>query len=70
MIPLEILSFDYHSTIEYGKIRAALERKGTPIGPLDTLIASHAKSLDIILVVNNEKEFKRVEGLRIENWTK
>jgi len=47
-----------------------LEKKGTPIGPLDTLIAAHAKSLDLTLITNNEKEFGRIPGLKIENWTK
>ncbi|MEI8201463.1 MAG: type II toxin-antitoxin system VapC family toxin [Bacteroidota bacterium] len=70
LTPLEILSFDYNATIEYGIIRAELEKKGTPIGPLDTLIAAHAKSLDLTLITNNEKEFERIVGLRIENWTK
>jgi len=68
--PLEIIDFDYNATIEYGKIRADLERRGTSIGPLDTLIAAHAKSLDLILVTNNEKEFERILGLKVENWTK
>lgn len=68
--PLEILDFDYSATVEYGKIRANLEKKGTPVGPLDTLIAAHAKSKDLILVTNNEKEFQRVHGLNIENWVK
>jgi len=70
LIPLEILDFDYAATIEYGKIRADLEKKGTPIGPLDTLIASHAKSLNLTLVNNNEKEFERIPDLKIENWSK
>lgn len=68
LTPLEILDFDYPATIEYGKIRATLAEKGTPIGPLDTLIASHAKSLGLTLVTNNEREFVRVTGLKIENW--
>ena len=68
LIPLEILDFDFKATIEYGKIRADLEKKGMPIGPLDTLIASHALSLGLILVTNNEKEFERIAGLKIENW--
>lgn len=68
--PLEIIDFDYNATIEYGKIRADMERRGTSIGPLDTLIAAHAKSLDLILVTNNEKEFERILGLKVENWTK
>jgi len=70
LIPLEILDFDFKATIEYGKIRAELEKKGMPIGPLDTLIASHALSLDLTLVTNNEKEFERISELKIENWTK
>jgi tRNA(fMet)-specific endonuclease VapC len=68
--PLEIIDYDYNATIEYGKIRADLEKKGTPIGPLDTLIASHAKSLDLTLITNNEREFERIIGLKVENWTK
>ena len=70
LIPLEIVDFDFFATIEYGKIRANLEKNGTPIGPLDTLIGAHAKSLDLTLVTNNNKEFQRIDGLRIENWTK
>jgi tRNA(fMet)-specific endonuclease VapC len=57
------------ATIEYGKIRAELEKKGVPIEPLDMLIASHAKSLDVILVTNNVREFERISGLKTENWT-
>jgi tRNA(fMet)-specific endonuclease VapC len=68
--PLEIIDFDYFATIEYGKIRAVLEKNGTPIGPLDTLIAAHAKSQKLTLVTNNEKEFKRIHDLKIENWAK
>ena len=68
LTPLEILDFDYHATIHYGQIRAGLEKQGTPIGPLDTLIASHAMSLDLILVTNNMKEFERILDLKIENW--
>jgi tRNA(fMet)-specific endonuclease VapC len=52
----------------YGEIRAALEKKGTPIGLLDMLIAAHAKSLGLTLVTNNTKEFARVEGLKLEDW--
>ncbi len=64
----EILPFDKRAALEYGKIYAQLRRKGTPIGPLDTLIAAHAKSQGLILVTNNAREFERVEGLKIENW--
>jgi len=70
LTPLEILDFDYLATVQYGKIRSELEKKGTPIGPLDTLIAAHAKSLDSTLVTNNEKEFERIDGLKIEKWAK
>ncbi len=68
LIPIVIFNFDYFAAIEYGKIRTDLEKTGTPIGPLDTLIAAHAKSLQYILVTNNEREFNRVEGLQVENW--
>lgn len=67
-IPFDILPFDYNATVKYGIIRADLEAKGTPVGPLDTLIAAHAKSLNYILVTNNEKEFSRIVGLQVENW--
>lgn len=70
LLPLEIVAFDTNAAIKYGNIRTDLEKKGTPIGPLDTLIAAHVKSLELTLVTNNEKEFKRVTGLNIENWTK
>ena len=70
IIPLEIIDFDYRATIEYGIIRAKLEKKGTPIGPLDTLIGAHALGLGLTIVTNNEKEFERIEGLKIENWAK
>jgi tRNA(fMet)-specific endonuclease VapC len=66
--PLEIVDFDYFDTLEYGKTRAYLESKGTPIGPLDTLIASQALSKGLILVSNNLKEFSRIPDLVMENW--
>jgi tRNA(fMet)-specific endonuclease VapC len=52
----------------YGNIRAVLEKKGTPIGHLDLIIAAHALFLDATLVTNNTKEFDRVSKLKIENW--
>ena len=66
--PLAILPFDDRVGQSYGGVRAGLERAGTPIGPLDTLIAAHALALNITLVTNNEREFKRVVGLTVENW--
>ena len=68
-MPFEILPFDELAAETYGRIRADLEQVGTPIGPLDTLIAAHALSLDCTLVTNNEREFRRVDGLAVENWT-
>jgi tRNA(fMet)-specific endonuclease VapC len=66
--PLAILPFDNQAAEVYGAVRTALERAGTPIVPLDTLIASHALSLGITIVTNNEREFRRVAGLNVENW--
>jgi len=68
LLPLEILYYDDAASLRYGNVRATLEKKGRPIGPLDTMIAAHALSLDCILVTNNKKEFKRVPHLRIEDW--
>lgn len=67
---VEILPYDKNASIDYGLIRAELEKKGEPIGLLDMLIAAHAKSLRITLVTNNEREFRRVKGLNIENWAR
>ena len=66
--PLEVAAFDRRATVVYGRIRALLEKKGRPIGSMDLLIAAHALSLDVRLVTNNVREFKRVPGLRVENW--
>ena len=52
----------------YGRIRADLERSGTPVGIMDMLIAGHAQSRGLTVVTNNTKEFKRIAGLQIENW--
>ena len=65
---IKILSFTSDAAKEYGKIRAALEKQGLPIGMNDLLIAAHAKALNLILVTNNEREFKRIENLSVENW--
>ena len=65
---IEILSFDVDAANSLGKIRADLENKGTPIGPLDMMIAGHAQSLGYIVVTNNIKEFARVKDLKTENW--
>jgi tRNA(fMet)-specific endonuclease VapC len=67
---VSVLSFDDRAAEEYGKVRADLERKGTPIGPMDMLIAGHARSEGLTLVTNNTREFLRVENLAVEDWTK
>lgn len=66
--PLEILPFDEAALWVYGDLRANLERKGTPIGALDALIAAHALSLQATLVTNNLAEFERIPGLQLDNW--
>ena len=68
MSAITILNFSAKAAEEYGRIRAELERLGTPIGLMDMLIAGHAKSEDLILVTNNTREFERVKGLKLENW--
>lgn len=70
VLPFTILGFDQPAAAEYGHIRSSLESKGKPIGPMDLLLAAQAKSRDLILVTNNEKEFKRIDGLRVENWAR
>jgi tRNA(fMet)-specific endonuclease VapC len=68
LAPLVIVEFDAAAATVYGTIRALLERRGTPIGSLDTLIAAHAVSLGVTLVTNNEREFGRVPRLKLTNW--
>ena len=65
---IKIYDYDVGASNEYGIIRNKLEREGDVIGSMDLLIAAHAKSLAVILVTNNENEFKRVAGLKVENW--
>lgn len=65
---VQTLPFDAAAAEVYGSVRADLKRLGTPIGPLDMLIASHALSLRATLVSNNLREFGRVVGLQTENW--
>ena len=66
---IEIMNFDSLAAESYGKIRADLEKAGTPIGPLDMMIAGHAKALGYTVVTNNTKEFARVKGSKLENWS-
>ena len=68
LLPLEIVAFDEHAAIRYGEVRGSLARRGKPIGPLDTLIGSHAHLMDATLVTHNTREFAQIEGLRLEDW--
>lgn len=68
ILPLEIAAFDEQATVTYGGLRAALEKQGTPIGSLDTMIAAHALSLGVVLVTNNTREFNRVPELTVVDW--
>lgn len=65
---LQVLDFGEKAASHAADIRGVLERKGQGIGPCDTLIAGHARSEGLIIVTGNEKEFRRVDGLRVENW--
>ncbi|MCI9527099.1 MAG: type II toxin-antitoxin system VapC family toxin [Lachnospiraceae bacterium] len=65
---IQIMPFDDLAAQVYGKVKTDLQKKGTVIGPFDTLIAAHAKSLHLVLITNNTREFARVEGLELEDW--
>ena len=67
---LDVLSFEQQDAAHFGQLRAELMSVGKIIGPYDLMIAGHARSKGLILVTNNEKEFSRVPGLRVENWVK
>lgn len=68
ILPLTVINYNKEDSISYGKLRAKLEQKGKLIGAMDMLIAAQALNRDLILVTNNEREFKKVEGLSVENW--
>lgn len=68
LIGIDVVPFDEHAAVIYGAIRSRLERRGTPIGPLDFLIAAHAMSIDATLVTHNIVEFERLADLRLEDW--
>jgi tRNA(fMet)-specific endonuclease VapC len=70
LAPITRLEFAAEDAVAYAVIRSKLERAGTPIGPLDTLIAAQAIGRGFVLVSNNEREFRRVAGLKLENWSK
>jgi tRNA(fMet)-specific endonuclease VapC len=66
--PLNVLDLDTRAATHAANIRARLEHKGTPIGPYDLLIAGQARSMGMVLVTNNTREFKRIPDLPVENW--
>ena len=68
LFPFEIVDFNSEAAVTYGYIRADLEKIGQRIGPYDLQIAAHAKTLGVILVTGNVREFDRVDGLIVENW--
>lgn len=68
LAPLSVLPFGAAAASEYGEVRAYLQSRGTPIGPLDMLIAAHARAEGMTLVTNNMREFERVPELDLENW--
>jgi tRNA(fMet)-specific endonuclease VapC len=68
LIPFTILDFDQIASLHYGQIRTSLESRRMPIGPMDLLLAAQAKSRNLTLVTNNEKEYQRIDSLRLENW--
>ena len=68
LIGLSVVDFNSGAAVEYGRICTTLRKCGTPIGPMDMLIAAHAKSNDLTLVTNNTNEFGRIEGLQLEDW--
>ncbi len=65
---LDVLSLEVPADKEYGRIRAELERRGSPIGGNDLLIAAHALMIEATMVTANVDEFARVEGLKVQNW--
>ena len=65
---LDIITWDEEAAEHYGKIRAFLRAEGNIIGSMDMMIAAHARSQNMILITNNDKHFKRVPKLRVENW--
>jgi tRNA(fMet)-specific endonuclease VapC len=69
IISFSVLEFDSEAATEYGIIRTWLEANGKLIGPMDLLIAAQGRSRGLVLVTNNKKEFSRVPGLKVENWT-
>ena len=62
------VDFDLDGARAYGELRTAVEKRGTPLGPHDMMIAAHARALDLIVVTDNEREFTQVKSLQVEDW--
>lgn len=69
LVTLPVVEFGRRAAADYGQIRSELDRAGIPIGPLDQLIAAHARSLGLTLVTHNTGEFSRVRNLKVEDWS-
>ncbi len=65
---LDVLKYGHEAAAHTGQLRAELARLGQQIGPYDQMIAGHARSMGLILVTNNRREFDQVPGLRVEDW--
>jgi tRNA(fMet)-specific endonuclease VapC len=69
LLDFDAIDYGASAAVFYGELRTALEKRGQPIGPMDMMIAAHALALDAALVTHNTREFTRVKGLRLEDWT-
>jgi tRNA(fMet)-specific endonuclease VapC len=67
---ITILALDSKVAAVYARARSALDAKGTPIGPLDLMIGAHALAIGATLVTNNVREFRRISGLKVVDWTR
>jgi tRNA(fMet)-specific endonuclease VapC len=69
LLDFDVSDYGASAAVCYGELRTGLEKRGQPIGPMDMMIAAHALALDATLVTHNTREFARVKGLRLEDWT-
>ena len=69
LLDFDMSDYGASAAVFYGELRTGLEKRGQPIGPMDMMIAAHALALDATLVTHNTREFARVKGLRLEDWT-